>query len=82
MMVNFSIYFIQVPFYRPTKERHKIIIDECPFPSDLVSYGSHCGLHNDMFNFSDFLFSMLYSPKFVGMDMTPPLQSSLHLVEK
>lgn len=40
-----NIHLSLVPFYRPTKERHKIIIDECPFPSDLYAIQSQVRWH-------------------------------------
>jgi kynureninase len=31
-----DLHFLMIPFYRPTKERYKIMIESGAFPSDLV----------------------------------------------
>jgi kynureninase len=39
-----NLHLLMVSFYRPTKERYKIVIDAPTFPSDL--YAIKCHLHN------------------------------------
>lgn len=32
----YRLFILQVPFYEPTPQRYKILMEERPFPSDLV----------------------------------------------
>ena len=47
MKPNLLIH-IQVSFYQPTKERHKILIENQCFPSDFVRWIAYGYLHIDV----------------------------------
>lgn len=43
LMMLYRLCIMKVPFYKPTPQRYKILMEERPFPSDLVCTSIHVG---------------------------------------
>jgi kynureninase len=58
-----NLHLMMVSFYRPTKDRHKILVEHCAFPSDQYALQSQLRFHG-------------YDPASSLVELTPPAGES------